>query len=127
MTSRNFGSTIIGEATTAAVGNLVKGLEQNATRLPAKSLSIDGLVADVSGDTLVLNVGTKAGIKPGMILQIKRVGRSITDPATGRVIRRTEQLIGDVKITEADELSSVGSFTGPETPKVGDAARSATQ
>ena len=120
MTSSNFGSTIIGEATIQAVNSLSQALEHNAGRLPAKVIQVDGLVADVAGSTLILNVGSRAGVKVGDKLDIVRVGREIRDPATGRVIRRNTDHLGDVKITEVDDLSSVGTFTGAGEPKVGD-------
>jgi curli biogenesis system outer membrane secretion channel CsgG len=123
MSSSNFGSTIIGEATIQAVNSLSQALEHNAARLPVKVVQVDGLVADVSGSTLILNVGSRAGVKVGDKLDIVRVGREIRDPATGRVIRRSTDQLGEIKITEVDDLSSVGTFTGAGTPKVGDAAK----
>ena len=47
-------------------------------------------------------------------------GREIRDPATQKVIRRIEDSLGTVKITEVEEGSSVGKFTGAGTVKVGD-------
>jgi hypothetical protein len=55
---------------------------------------------------------------------VKRVGRKITDPATGKVLRSIEDAIGEVTITEVDASSAVGKFTGSGAPKVGDAVRS---
>jgi curli biogenesis system outer membrane secretion channel CsgG len=121
MTSKNFAATIIGEATTSAVTELAKGLDQAAARLPAPAVAnVEGLVADVSGGTLILNVGTRAGVRPGMKLSVTRTSREIRDPASGKVIRRVQDQVGEVVITEADEGSSVGKFTGPMPPKVGD-------
>jgi curli biogenesis system outer membrane secretion channel CsgG len=127
MTSSNFANTILGEACTAAVQNLGNQLTQQSTNLPTKTVVVSGLVADVSGNTLVLNVGSKAGVRVGDKLQIKRVGREIRDPATGKVIRRTEEMLGDLAITEVDELSAVGKYTGVAGVKVGDAARTPGQ
>lgn len=123
MNSSNFGQTIIGEATMQAVNSLAKGLEQNASRLPVKVMQVDGLVADVSGSTLVLNVGSRAGVKVGDKLDVLRVGREIRDPATGRVIRRSTDRLGEIRITEVDDQSSVGTYAGTSGVKVGDAAR----
>ena len=53
-------------------------------------------------------------------LAVVRTGREIKDPATGRVIRRVEDSLGEVTITEVDEESAVGNFTGPAPAKVGD-------
>jgi hypothetical protein len=57
-----------------------------------------------------------------MKLEIKRTGREIKDPATGRVIRRVEENVGEVTLTDVDATSSVGKFSGSGTPKVGDRA-----
>jgi curli biogenesis system outer membrane secretion channel CsgG len=123
MGSSNFASTILGEATNKAVANLAAELSQAAAKLPTVVIQIDGLVADVSGSTLTLNVGAKAGVRVGDHLRIVRAGREIKDPATGNVLRRTETPLGDVVITEADAVSSVGTFTGSAPAAVGDHVR----
>jgi len=127
MASSNFANTIIGEAVAAAVTQLASQLNANAGRMPTKVVTIDGLVADVSGNSLVLNVGSRAGVRVGDRLQIKRTGRAITDPATGKVLRRAETLLGEVVIKEVDEVSATGDFLGTGPVKVGDAAKSGAQ
>jgi hypothetical protein len=67
-----------------------------------------------------MNVGTKGGVKVGDRLQIKRASREVRDPVTGKVIRRIEENIGEVAITEVDENSSVGTYTGSIPAKIGD-------
>jgi curli biogenesis system outer membrane secretion channel CsgG len=123
MTSSNFANTVLGEAVNAATGMLTNELNASATRIPEKVFNIEGLVADVSGDTLIINVGTRAGVKKGDVLQVRRVGREIRDPATGKVIRRVEDNLGQLTITEADESSAAGKFTGAGAVKVGDSIR----
>jgi hypothetical protein len=49
-----------------------------------------------------------------------RTGREIKDPATGNVLRRTDTPVGEIVITEADEASSVGTFSGSAPAMVGD-------
>ncbi len=83
-------------------------------------------MADVSGSSVVLNVGTKAGVKVGDRLEVRRKVRDIKDPATGKVIRSIENKVGEIVITEADELSSVGSYTGTSPAKVGDKVKNAS-
>ena len=109
MKSSNFADTILGEAVTAAVDGLSRDLDGNAQRLPTRKVVLDGLVADVSGDTIVINIGSKVGVKVGDVLQVKRIGREIRDPATGKVIRRDEASLGQLTVTEVDELSAVGN------------------
>ena len=124
MQSSNFANTILGEATNLAVVGLAKQLETHSQGLPVHVVNVDGLVADVTGETLILNVGSRAGVKVGDVLHVKRIGREIRDPATGKVIRRQEDALGDITITEVDDQSSVGKYTGAGKPKVGDAATS---
>jgi curli biogenesis system outer membrane secretion channel CsgG len=124
MASSNFGQTILGEAVHASVKDLATQLGAKAGALPTKTVSIEGLVADAAPDgTLILNVGSAAGVKVGDKLAVKRVGRKITDPATGKVLRQIEDAVGDVTITEVDAKSSVGKFTGAGKPQVGDVVR----
>lgn len=124
MNSKNFGATILGEAVHKSVAELARQLEANAARLPTRAVVVEGLVADASGNTLVLNVGTRNGLKVGDRLEVRRPVREIRDPATGRVIRRVEDRLGVVVITEADEQSAVGTYSGTGQPKVGDAVKS---
>jgi curli biogenesis system outer membrane secretion channel CsgG len=120
MNSSNFGATIIGEATNDAVTQAATGLDEKAASLPARVVVIDGLVADVDGAHLILNVGTITGVKVGDVLKISRLGREIKDPATGKVLRRTDSDIGTVTITQADAGSSEGTYSGQPGVKAGD-------
>jgi hypothetical protein len=124
MRGSNFANSILGEAVRSAVNSTAQQLEARAGSLPVKTMVIDGLVADAAPDgTLVVNVGSEAGVKVGMQLVVKRMGRKITDPATGKLLRQTEESIGQMAVTEVDAKSAVGKFTGSGTPKVGDAVK----
>ena len=120
MSSSNFANTILGEAVNKAVQQVAGQLDQGADKLPTHKLNVEGLVADSTNGTLVLNIGTKAGLKVGDQLEVRRVTREIKDPASGKVIRRLEDKVGTVAITEADDTSAVGKFTGATPAKVGD-------
>jgi curli biogenesis system outer membrane secretion channel CsgG len=126
MGSSNFSQTILGEAVTSAVAQLAAQLDQNADRLPRQTVAISGLVADASGDTLVMNIGTRAGIHVGDKLAVTRVGRVIKDPVTGKVLRTIEEPLGQVVIANADEQSAEGRFTGTGKPQVGDTVKTAS-
>jgi curli biogenesis system outer membrane secretion channel CsgG len=120
MSSKNFGATILGEATNKAVTQVADEMNQNVARIPLRSIPVEGLVADVNGSTLILNVGTKQGVRVGDKLQVSRAGREIRDPGTGKVLRRVETSLGTITITEIEEGSSVGTYEGGEGVKVGD-------
>lgn len=119
MSSSNFANTIIGEAVAQAVTQLAGNLNRDATQLPEKAVVIDGMIADVSGETVVLNIGSRAGLKVGDHLKVVRMGRTIKDPATGRTLRSTETPVGEVVITDVDEQSAGGRLSGGGV-KVGD-------
>lgn len=123
MTSQDFSNSIMGEAVNQAVNSMARQLESRAAQLPGHKVVIEGLVADVSGDQLILNVGAKAGVKAGDHLLVVRQARAIKDPATGKVLRYVEDRLGDVVITEVEADSSTGRFTGSMTPKVGDTVK----
>jgi curli biogenesis system outer membrane secretion channel CsgG len=125
MKASNFADTILGAAVNKATTQVASGLDQRAASLPTvavKVVPVDGLVADVSPDgTLIINVGSKGGVKVGDTLAINRKVREVRDPSTGKIIRSVVDAVGTFKVTEVDEASAVGKFTGAGHAKVGDA------
>ncbi|MGH7754030.1 MAG: CsgG/HfaB family protein, partial [Gemmatimonadales bacterium] len=100
--SSSFGGTIIGEATRETVNQLVPQLTAAASKIAETRVAVAGLVADVSGTEVILNIGTGAGVRVGGEYDVVRPGREVRDPASGRVIRRMTAPVGKVKITSAD-------------------------
>lgn len=82
--------------------------------------ALDGLVADVSGKTMILNVGKNNGVQVGDKLKVSRTSREIKDPATGKLLRRIDSPLGVVTITQVDDTSSEGTYSGAPGVKVGD-------
>jgi curli biogenesis system outer membrane secretion channel CsgG len=120
MSSSNFAATIIGEAVYDAVGKMSAQLESKASSIPVAVVAVEGMVAEVAGNTVILNVGKRAGVKVGDKLSVERPIREVKDPETGKVIRVLSDKIGEVVISEVDDLSAVGKFTGSQAPKVKD-------
>jgi curli biogenesis system outer membrane secretion channel CsgG len=120
MTSKNFANTILGEAVNAAADQVCAQLDQQSARLPARAVVINGLVADASGGSIVLNVGSRIGLKVGDRLDVRRKIRDVRDPATGKILRTIADKVGEVVITDVDERSAVGRYTGSTPAKVGD-------
>ena len=112
MTSSNFASTIIGEATKKAVENLTKDVVGANSRIVARVVAISALVADVAGSEVTISVGASAGVKNGGSYEVVRPGREIKDPSTGRVIRRVTTPVGTLTITEVGPDYAVGQLTG---------------
>lgn len=123
MGSSNFSATIIGEAVGEAVSELAEKLAGDNSKIPHTTVQVSGLVADATGNTLVMNVGKESGLHVGDKLAVSRVGRVIKDPVTGKPLRSVETALGIVTVTSVDAGSSEGTFVGSAPPKVGDAVK----
>lgn len=123
MGSSNFSNTILGEAVRKAVDDTGTQLDNSADKVPTIKLEVNGLVADVSGNTLILNVGKKAGVKVGDKLTVSRQVRVVKDPSTGKVIKSVEDKVGEAMVTEVDNDSATATFMGSGAAKVGDVVK----
>lgn len=123
----NFGQTLLGEAVTQAVSEVGTQLGTSASTLPTRKVDVSGIVADVSGSTLIINVGSKTGLKVGDKLEISHAGRQIKDPTSGKVLKTITTKIGDATVTEIDADSATLSFNGTAAAKVGDVAKTPQQ
>jgi curli biogenesis system outer membrane secretion channel CsgG len=127
----DFATPAINDATTQAVTQVVTQIE--AAPLPAVAAPpppppapvvaravYKGTVADVSGTTLILTVGTAGGVKVGDTVEITRPTRKIKDPKTGVVIKVLSDKLGEAKITEADDKTATAVYSGTAVIKVSD-------
>jgi hypothetical protein len=97
-------------------GGLAGAVDQVASSLGRQfqqnaRIKIEGLVTNMNAGVLTLNIGSKAGVKVGDRLEIRRDGKTI-----GRVA------IGTVR----DSLSA-GFFEGASPPRIGDTVSNASQ
>jgi curli biogenesis system outer membrane secretion channel CsgG len=121
----DFQNTIIGEAVKASVEQLSSGVIKEQGRVQVRQIVVQGLVAAVAGNQVILNVGSKAGVKVGDQLAVERMSQEIKDPATGKVIRRLTSPVGVLKIVDVDADSSVGDVVSGSGFKVSDLVKSA--
>jgi curli biogenesis system outer membrane secretion channel CsgG len=119
----NFGQTLLGEAVTQAVTDVGGQLGASVANVPTRKVEVAGVVADVSGNTLIINVGSKTGLKVGDKLEISHAGRQIKDPTTGKVLKTISTKIGEATVTEIDADSATLSFSGTGSARVGDVAK----
>ncbi len=124
MTSKNFADTIMGEAVHQAVTQMATQLDEKADALPSRKAEFSGLVADVSGSSIILNIGRNSGVQVGDTVEVSRAVRTVKDPATGKVIKTITNKMGTATITEVDADSSTANYSGAAPAKVGDAAKS---
>jgi len=125
--SSDFQQTIIGEAVNQAVVQMTSELVADAPKLVARTITVEGVVAAVDGGQIVLNIGSKAGLKVGDQLTVKRITREIKDPTTGKVLRKMSSDVGVIRLTDVDEVSAVGSPVTGSGFKVGDEVKTITQ
>ena len=125
--SSDFENTIIGEAIKKAVDQMSTGIIAGASKLEARVIKVEGVVAFVDVGKLVLNVGAKAGIKVGDQMSVERVSREIKDPTTGKVLRRMSSEVGKIQISDVDDVSAVGKVVSGQGFKVGDVVKTQTQ
>ncbi|MEN9229532.1 MAG: CsgG/HfaB family protein [Thermostichus sp. DG02_5_bins_236] len=113
-------------ATQQAVDQVAGQLATSAGRLAAQPQAlptVDALVADVYGNQVILNKGSRDGYRVGLILSVERVVREVTDPATGAVLRKLTEPAGQIQLTEVDDGSSVGRILSGASFSVGDVAK----
>ena len=124
MSSSNFAQTILGEAVNKAVADCATQLDNAAATLPTIKATYSGVVADVSGNTIIINVGNRAGVRVGDTIDISRAIRTVKDPTTGKVLKTVTNKLGGAVITEVDADSATATYSGSAPPKVGDVAAS---
>jgi len=125
--SSGFQNTIIGEAVKAATEQLSSGLIADNTKLVARVINVEGLVAAVEGADIVINVGAKAGLKSGQQMSVERVTKEIKDPSTGKVLRRLSTQVGTIQVTDVDEVSAIAKSVTGTGFKVGDVVKTTSQ
>jgi curli biogenesis system outer membrane secretion channel CsgG len=125
--SSDFQNTIIGEAVKSAVEKMSTEVIADRTKVQVRQVTVNGLVAAVTGGQIVLNIGSRAGVKVGDQLTVQRVSSEIKDPATGKVIRRLTSNVGVVRIVDVDEQSAVADVVSGSGFKVGDVVKTAMQ
>lgn len=123
---KDFQQTIIGEAIRSAVDKVEVDLMAGTTKIEARKIVVEGLVASVEGGEIILNVGGKVGLKIGDRLTIERVTREVKDPVTNQVIRKISTQVGVIEITNVDDISSVAKIVSGNDFKIGDAANTMT-
>ena len=122
MTSSNFAQTIIGEATQDCVNKLADILLEQTANMKKTVREVEGRVADVSGKTLVLNVGSNDGVNVGEVFEVLNIVREVKDPVTKETLDVVTEKTGEMTITSVRDKVATGTYTGSPA-KVGFMAR----
>jgi Tol biopolymer transport system component/TolB-like protein len=119
------------EQSLAEESSSLEGLLTVADRLAvqlAGTISVEGTVVSVSGDTIKIDLGKQEGVDVDDTVYLVRLGEEYYHPETGMFLGRDIEELGEAEITKvlADELSEAvlqGSFS----VMVGDKVRLATR
>ncbi len=121
--NRNFEKTPLGKAVKQAAEQLTAKIIAARDAIPIRQTAAEGLLILVEEQRVVLNLGSRAGLKVGDQLPVERVTQEVKDPATGKIIRRLRQPIGMVEVTEVHEESADAQVLSGSGFVVGDVAR----
>ena len=124
--SSDFQQTILGEAVRLATDQLGAELTSRSDRIQVREIVVEGLVAALDGDLIILNVGGNAGAKVGDRMLIERVTREIRDPVTNAIIRRLSSPVGTIELIDVDAISSIGRIVSGSDFQTGDLAKTTT-
>jgi curli biogenesis system outer membrane secretion channel CsgG len=112
MTSSNFAETIIGEATQDCVNKLAAILLEQTGSMKKTVREVEGRVADVSGKTIVLNVGSVDGVNVGEVFEVLRIVREVKDPVTKETLDVVTEKTGEMTITSVRDKIATGTYAG---------------
>ncbi|HLK24160.1 MAG TPA: CsgG/HfaB family protein [Caulobacteraceae bacterium] len=112
-----FFNTPQGKATDAALEDAVEQIAKTLAAMPWR-----GQVVKYEAGIVWANAGAEGGVNIGDRFSVQRVGESLTDPATGEVLKENMQDLGVVTITNVEDKIAWGSYQAaiPTDPVRGD-------
>ena len=112
MTASNFQETIIGEATSDAVNKVVKFLDEKVPQIPLRTRKVEGRVAKITGNTIILGIGASEGVENGDRFEILQIMSEVLDPTTKEVLDVDAVKVGEMVVTNARDKISTGPYSG---------------
>lgn len=108
---------------------LVSTVEDMAAEVIALFPRAEGRVTSAEGGAVSLDIGSGAGLKPGMEVFLFREGRPIIHPVTKAVLGSTEEKLGSAVLTGVEDGFSEGRIDSLLVTRIvpGDTARLSTE
>ena len=98
-------------------------LNDQVPKLASKKIDVEGRVAYINGNSITLNAGSDVGVALGDRFDISHILSEVHDPQTNEVIDLATEKIGELVVTTVKPKVAIGTFTGSDTPKIGDDAK----
>lgn len=126
LTSAAFGNSLVGRVLSEAADEVAQHLNGFGAKLAKSPEDYKGKIADVSGKTILLNIGRNNGVQVGDRVEVVRVVRQIPDPDNpSRILRTITETVATAEVTEVDDGSATATVAGNVTMKVGEEVRRA--
>jgi len=119
MLSSAFVDSLFPEATRNAVEQLATQIDEFADQIPALR-TIEGRVAEVTGNTLTLTVGRQTGIQVGDRIEILRDVSRVAGASAGGEVQPVPEHVGSAIVTEVAEQYAMAKFSSEGQAQVGD-------
>lgn len=108
--SSDFQKDILGQCTREAIQAFTSELAYkffgNEDVAPPAPDKLTGAVAYVSGDSVIINIGSRQGVQPGMVFQIVKIISEVKDPESDETIDYVTETVAEVEAVEVKEKST---------------------
>jgi curli biogenesis system outer membrane secretion channel CsgG len=105
--ANRFDDHVVGKATRKVINKIVDKLAEQSVKTPWSGILI------VADEFLFIDGGTELGIVSGMQFDVKRYGKEVKHPKTGKVLKVLYDDVGLVKATEVEDgITTVEAVSG---------------
>lgn len=102
---KDFEKSDLGKALRMAVVSTARQLAVKAYE-GMTTVKLSGMIAYVGPDRIIINIGEKDGVEPGMIFKVARKLETIKDPITGEVIGEATEPIAEISVVKVKNNSA---------------------
>jgi curli biogenesis system outer membrane secretion channel CsgG len=115
----------LGTFTQTPLGEAVQDCIDQAVKFIAEKMEgtlIEGTVVAISGDQIIVSLGTNYGIAAGQTILVRKPGEVLTDPGTGEALGSSEgEVVGTIQVTSPRDKVSYCKLVDGKMPGRGDA------
>jgi curli biogenesis system outer membrane secretion channel CsgG len=102
---KDFEKTDLGKALRMAVVSTARQLAVKAYE-GMTGFKLTGMIAYVSPDRIIINIGKKDGVEPGMVFKVAHKIETINDPITGEAIGEATEPIAEISVVKVKDKSA---------------------